>query len=177
MNQGVTVKQKKEFVRWYLKRYQMKRRECNWILTYLLTHDELMNNVHFVEESHYCPRAMVMSVTESAGVPFRFYKGNLMTADAEKSFHDLRLNPNEDMYIQLNFPETNAIEYLSALEENPHRPKYLDVDQRDTQLVNELIEHLMNQQEDAAYNRMIDEALDTGNKERFLELTNQMVAL
>ena len=27
-----------------------------------------------------------------------------MTADAEKSFHDLRLHPDDKMYIQLNFP-------------------------------------------------------------------------
>lgn len=176
MNQGVTVEQKKEFVRWFLKRYQMKRRECKWILTYLLSHDNLMERVHFVEESHYCPRAMVMSVTESSGVPFRFYKGNLMTADAEKSFHDLRLNPTEDMYIQLNFPNVPPpIEYLSALEQNTFMPKYLNVNDKDTKLVNELIEHLMNQQEDEAYNRMIDEALDTGNKERFLALTQKLV--
>ena len=103
MTASVSVMEKKEFVRWFLKRYQMKRRECVWILNYLLSHDDLLQKVHFVEEAHYCPRAMVMSVTESTGVPFRFYKGNLMTADAEKSFHDLRLHPNEDMYIQLNF--------------------------------------------------------------------------
>ncbi len=64
----------------------------------------LLENIHFVEEAHYCPRAIVMSSVEHNGVPFRFYKGNIMTSDAEKSFHDLRLNPDESIYIQLNFP-------------------------------------------------------------------------
>ena len=64
----------------------------------------LLQNVHFTDEAHYCPRAMVISTTKSESIPFRFYKGNLMTADAEKSFHDLRLHEDEKMYIQLNFP-------------------------------------------------------------------------
>ena len=108
MTASVSVLDKKEFVRWFLKKYQMKRRECVWILNYLLSHDELLENIHFVEEAHYCPRAMVMSTTDSIGIPFRFYKGNIMTADAEKSFHDLRLHPDEEMYIQLNFPNSTT---------------------------------------------------------------------
>ena len=104
MTSSVPIADKKNFVRWFLKNFQLKRRECVWILNYLLSNDELLENIHFVEEAHYCPRAIVMSSVDSNGVPFRFYKGNIMTSDAEKSFHDLRLYPNENMYIQLNFP-------------------------------------------------------------------------
>ena len=61
-----------------------------------------------------------MSTTDSESIPFRFYKGNLMTADAEKSFHDLRLHRDEKMYIQLNFPNSHPVpDYASVREENP----------------------------------------------------------
>ena len=44
-----------------------------------------------------------------------------MTTDAEKSFHDIRLNRDEDIYIQLNFKSSfqNA-NYVAVLEENPY---------------------------------------------------------
>ena len=172
MTASVSVMEKKEFVRWFLKRYQMKRRECVWILNYLLSHDDLLQKVHFVEEAHYCPRAMVMSVTESTGVPFRFYKGNLMTADAEKSFHDLRLHPNEDMYIQLNFPLVPpSSEYLAVLEENQFMPKYFNINDKDRLLAEEVLKNSMHSFREDNILRQIDEALDANDKEKFIELS------
>ena len=172
MTASVSVIEKKEFVRWFLKRYQMKRRECVWILNYLLSHDELLQKVHFVEEAHYCPRAMVMSVTESSGVPFRFYKGNLMTADAEKSFHDLRLHPSEDMYIQLNFPNIPASsEFLAVLEENPFMPTYLNTNDKERLLAEEVLQESMHTFREEHILKQIDEALDANDKDRFFELS------
>ena len=63
MTAMIPVAAKKDFVRWFLKRYKLKRRECVWILNYLLSHEHLLQNVHFTDEAHYCPRAMVMSTT------------------------------------------------------------------------------------------------------------------
>ena len=64
MTAMVPVAAKKDFVRWFLKRYKLKRRECVWILNYLLSHEQLLQNVHFTDEAHYCPRAMVISYDE-----------------------------------------------------------------------------------------------------------------
>lgn len=175
MKTSVTNTEKKAFIRWFLKRYDMKRRECVWILNYIVGHDDLLERIHFVEEAHFCPRAMVMSTTDSSGIPFRFYKGNIMTADAEKSFHDLRLNPNEDMYIQVNFPKLPPnSNYLAVLEDNPHIPKYLQSNFGDREVAEQLLDaSIMNFQKESLL-RQIDEAIDEGNKERFLELTNEL---
>ena len=178
MTASVSVVDKKAFVRWFLKNYQLKRRECVWILNYLLSNDELLKHIRFVEEAHYCPRAMVMSTVESTGVPFRFYKGNVMTADAEKSFHDLRLNEKEDMYLQLNFPNIPpSTQYLAVLEENPYMPEKLLVNEKDRLLAEEMLSTslLMFQQEKLL--AQIDEALDQGDEERFYELSNLLQAL
>ncbi|MER2010148.1 MAG: ReoY family proteolytic degradation factor, partial [Psychrobacillus sp.] len=161
-----------EFVRCFLKNYQLKRRECVWILNYLISHETMLNNVHFVEEAHYCPRAMIMSVTTSSGIPFRFYKGSIMTADAEKSFHDLRLNPDEEMYIQLNFQTLPpSPEYLAVLEENPYMPKYLHISEKDKLIAEDILTESLQSFQAEQLKKQIDQAIDDNNKEKFLELS------
>lgn len=173
MTASVSVGEKKEFVRWFLKKYQMKRRECVWILNYLISHETLLNNVHFVEEAHYCPRAMIMSVTTSSGIPFRFYKGSIMTADAEKSFHDLRLHPEEDMYIQLNFQMIPpSPEYLAVLEENPYMPKYLQINEKDKLIAEDIVTESLYSFQVEQLKKQIDQAIDENNKEKFMELSS-----
>lgn len=178
MTASVSIVDKKAFVRWFLKNYQLKRRECVWILNYLLSNDELLKHIRFVEEAHYCPRAMVMSTVESTGVPFRFYKGNVMTADAEKSFHDLRLNEKEDMYLQLNFPNIPpSTQYLAVLEENPFMPETLLVNEKDRLLAEEMLSTSLFVFQQEKLLAQIDEALDKGDKDRFFELSNLLQAL
>ncbi|MEC1179088.1 ReoY family proteolytic degradation factor [Metasolibacillus meyeri] len=178
MASSVPIAEKKIFVRWFLKNYQLKRRECVWILNYLLSDEKLLENVCFVEEAHYCPRAIVMSSVESNGVPFRFYKGNIMTADAEKSFHDLRLNPDEVMYIQINFPNIPPHQvYLAVLEENPYMPKYLHISEKDRILAEQLLKDSMRAFQEEKLLKEIDEALDQGDKNRFFELSSLLQAL
>lgn len=168
----VTVDEKKEFLRWFLKKYQMKRRECVWILNYLISHESLLKNVHFVEESHYCPRAMIMSTIESSGIPFRFYKGSIMTADAEKSFHDLRLNTEEGLYISLNFRDSfKHKEYIAVLEENSYFPNVLNLSAEDKNLVESIIDNSIRNFQLKKIEDKIDIALDKKDKKEFLNLT------
>lgn len=131
MNTPVSVNEKKDFVKWFLNNYQLKQRECVWILNYLMSHDQLMHKVHFVEHAKYCPRGLVMSANCVKDTPFHFFKQNVMTTDAEKSFHDIRLNRDEDIYIQLNFKSSfqNA-NYVVVLEENPYLPKHIEVNEK-----------------------------------------------
>lgn len=97
-----------------------------------MSHDQLMEKVHFVEEAQFCPRGLIMSTHCVDNVPFRFYKENIMTTDAEKSFHDIRLNREEDIYIQLNFKSANlSYQYAAVLEENPFMPNLLRINDED----------------------------------------------
>lgn len=168
----VPVTAKKEFLRWFLKRYRLKRRECVWILNYLLSNDHLLTNIHFTDNAHHCPRAMVISTTEVDNIPFRFYKGNLMTADTEKSFHDLRLHPDEPMYMQLNFKNSNTSpEYASVAEENPYIPEDPLTKQKDRELAERLLEESFTLTTQEMLRKRIDEALDKGDRELFISLT------
>ncbi|WP_175991214.1 ReoY family proteolytic degradation factor [Bacillus sp. Marseille-Q1617] len=175
MTTPVSVNEKKEFIRWFLNRYQLKRRECVWILNYLMSHDQLMKKVHFVEESQYCPRGLVMSTHCVEDVPFRFYKENIMTTDAEKSFHDIRLNKDEDIYIQLNFSKANSsYQFAAVLEENPFMPKYLLINEKDRIVAEQFLKESLHSFQKNRLLEAIDNALDKGDKDNFTKLTEEL---
>jgi uncharacterized protein YpiB (UPF0302 family) len=174
----VSINEKKEFIRWFLNHYQLKRRESVWILNYLMSHDQLMEKVHFVEEAHLCPRGIIMSTHCVDNVPFRFYKDNIMTTDAEKSFHDIRLNREEDIYIQLNFKKSQlSYQYAAVLEENPYMPKDLHINETDRQMAEKLLEKSMKDFKRNKLREEIDKALDEKDYSRFVELSGEMKEL
>jgi uncharacterized protein YpiB (UPF0302 family) len=171
----VSVNEKKDFIRWFLNHYQLKRRECVWILNYLMSHDQLMEKVHFVDQAQYCPRGLVMSTHCIDKVPFRFYKENVMTTDAEKSFHDIRLNRDEEIYIQLNFNASNqAHQYVAVLEENPFMPKHLQINETDRTIAEQILNASIERFQREKLLSLIDEALDKQDRSTFLKLTEQL---
>ena len=178
MTTPVSVNEKKDFIRWFLNHYQLKRRECVWILNYLMSHDQLMEKVHFVENAQYCPRGLVMSTHCVDEVPFRFFKENVMTTDAEKSFHDIRLNREEEIYIQLNFNASNkAHQFVAVLEENPYMPGQLQISESDKMVAERFLEESIQKfQKDKLLN-LIDAALDSQDQEAFAHLTEKLKRL
>jgi uncharacterized protein YpiB (UPF0302 family) len=171
----VSVNEKKDFIRWFLNHYQLKRRECVWILNYLMSHDQLMEKVHFVEQAQYCPRGLIMSTHCVDEVPFRFYKENVMTTDAEKSFHDIRLNRDEEIYIQLNFHSSNkAHQYAAVMEENPFMPKTLQINEKDRLIAERFLTESLEKFRREKLLELIDEALDKQDKKAFNVLTQQL---
>ncbi|MFD2445847.1 ReoY family proteolytic degradation factor [Bacillus sp. CGMCC 1.16607] len=171
----VSVNEKKDFIRWFLNHYQLKRRECVWILNYLMSHDGLMEKVHFVDQAQYCPRGLVMSTHCVDKVPFRFYKENVMTTDAEKSFHDIRLNRDEEIFIQLNFQSSNqAHQYVAVLEENPFMPKHLQVNETDRAIAEQFLNESIKRFQREKLLSLIDLALDQQDQIAFIRLTEQL---
>lgn len=174
----VSVNEKKDFIRWFLNHYQLKRRECVWILNYLMSHDQLMKKVHFVESAQYCPRGLIMSTHCVDEVPFRFYKSNIMTTDAEKSFHDIRLNRDEEIYIQLNFKSCySSYQYATVLEENPYMPKSMISNEKDQLLAQEFLEQSILAFQRTHLLQKIDEALDQHDEQSFRILTEKLNSL
>ncbi|MFD0048595.1 ReoY family proteolytic degradation factor [Actinomycetes bacterium NPDC127524] len=174
----VSVNEKKDFIRWFLNHYQLKRRECVWILNYLMSHDQLMKKVHFVEHAQYCPRGLIMSTHCVDEAPFRFYKSNIMTTDAEKSFHDIRLNREEDIFIQLNFKSAySSYQYASVLENNPFMPRSTAGNDKDKILAEQFLENtILSFQKDRIL-KEIDDALDNNDEKMFKTLTEKLLKL
>lgn len=178
MTTPVSVNEKKDFIRWFLNHYQLKRRECVWILNYLMSHDQLMEKVHFVENAEKCPRGLIMSTHCVDEVPFRFYKENVMTTDAEKSFHDIRLNRDEDIYIQLNFYASNQSHQYAAVQvDNPFMAKKIQISEKDKMIAEQFLVNSIEKFQKDRLKQLIDEALDSGDRELFQTLTEKLKML
>ncbi|MBM7552474.1 ReoY family proteolytic degradation factor [Thalassobacillus pellis] len=172
METPISVQDKKDFVRWFLNHYQLKKRESVWILNYLINHEAILQYAHFVDEVEFCPRGILISAQGVKAPPFRFYKDKVMTTDAEKSFHDIRLNQNEPLYIQLNFDQSNqSARYAGVLEENPFVPVNHYLTSKDRRLARRLLDISLLEHQRQQLEREIDEALDTGDRKSFVRLS------
>lgn len=115
-----SLENKKKFIAWFLKEYTLPRRESLWILNYLLNHEILLKNVHFVQEVEKTPRGMMFSIDAKPTESFYYYKQSACFDNPEQAFHDLRLNWKEDCYVEFKFE--NAYQMLvsfGVFEENP----------------------------------------------------------
>jgi len=178
MNIPVSIKDKKRFIQWFLNQYQLKKRESVWILNYLVNHPQLLENVHFVREAKFCSRSIIMSTHCSTEVPFRFYKNQLVTTDAEKAFHDIRLNQNDDLYLQLNFKDYHqCVNYVAVLEENPCISQDHYITKQDRELAKQILDHSLYQYEKEILMGEIDLALDNLDQEKFIELSKEFYKL
>ena len=111
-------------------------------------------------------------------VAFRFYKDHLVTTDAEKSFHDIRLNQDESLYLQLNFKNANQNSYYaSVLEENPFIPVDYYITNQDKDIANQLLNYSLHQYKKEKILSEIDNALKSKDRERLLVLTKELADL
>jgi len=174
----IPLKDKKKFIRWFLKHYELKKRECNWILEYLLTDTLLLNNVHFVTQAEHCPRAIIMSTVCSDEISFRFHKKHVITIDLDKSFHDLRLNKHRPMYMQINFYNSNQHPlYIAILEENPFVPEHSEIKRRDWMVAEQILEKTLIESRRALLKKQIDHSLAENNREDFYKLVEELNTL
>ncbi|ADH99621.1 ReoY family proteolytic degradation factor [Salisediminibacterium selenitireducens] len=178
MTNPIPVIEKRDFLKWFLENYQLKRRECAWLLNFLMSDDLLMERVHFVEDAEHCPKALLISANDVEDVPFAFHKNQHITMDAEKAFHDIRLNRNEEIYIQLNFQEKYAnSEFMRVLEENHYIPVNEDEENVNRLLAEMVLDASLRQQEMKALHLRIDDALENGDEETFSVLAKEYAKL
>ncbi|MCE7792161.1 ReoY family proteolytic degradation factor [Salipaludibacillus sp. CUR1] len=174
MNNPVPVIDKRDFLKWFLETYQLKRRECAWLLNFLMSDDILMERVHFVEQAESCPKALMISANDVDQVPFAFHKNQHVTMDAEKSFHDIRLNRNEDIYIQLNFKDKQTVpQYMAVLEENPYLPVNKEEENLNSLLAEMVLEESLRVSRVKNLEKEIDQALVSGDETTFLNLAKK----
>jgi uncharacterized protein YpiB (UPF0302 family) len=81
------------------------------------------------------------------------------------------------MFIQLNFPQQDKdIKpfYLGVLEANPFQPNFT-APTEDTRVADKIVGEITAMNSAKSLQEAIDHALDTGNKELFMELTDAMI--
>ncbi|MET3504435.1 ReoY family proteolytic degradation factor [Halalkalibacter oceani] len=175
MDSIVSVVEKKEFLRGFLQQFELKRRECAWLLNYLMSDDQIMERVHFVEKAAHTPKALIISTKGVDTIPFSFHKQKHITTDAEKAFHDIRLNQTEDIYIELHFSGAKQYPpFLSVLEDNPYVPENLELAEAFQHEAEKLLERSIRSFKRKQLLQAIDEALDKGDETEFRHLVQEL---
>lgn len=101
-----------------------------------MSYDFFMEKVYFVEQVEFCLRGIIMLIYCVEEVLFWFYKENVMIIDVEKFFYDIRLNKQQDLFIQFNFCLVYSLfEYVVVLEFNFYILKDLFENKKDQGLV------------------------------------------
>ncbi|WP_091270876.1 ReoY family proteolytic degradation factor [Alteribacillus persepolensis] len=178
MSNVVSAMEKRDFLKWFLKTQRIKQREHAWILHYLLSDGKLLEKVHFVEKAEYCPKAVIFSSETLNSMPFSYHKNQFVTMDTERSFHDIRLHPDEDLYVQLAFEGDEFLTYYAeVLEDNPYVPGK----DQEKLLLEIAAEHILNQAvwdfEHESLRKKIDDALIHKRKKEFYRLTERLLII
>ncbi len=175
MGSIIPVVEKKDFLKSFLQQYELKRRECAWLLNYLMSDDQLMERVHFVEKAAHTPKALIISTKGVDSIPFSFHKQKHITTDAEKAFHDIRLNQTEDVYIELHFKGAKQFPpYLTVLEDNPFVPENLELVVAFQYEADQLLKGSIQTFNRNRLLKEIDQALDQGDKRQFELLVKEL---
>ena len=167
----ISIQHKRNFIQWFLRNYTLKRHEVKWLLNFIMKDEKLLNQLSFVHDAKFCPRAIVISSHCSDGIPFLFYKQHVITTDIEKFFHDIRLHEDEYIYVQLNFHNVRQNPYYAGvLEENPYAPIMPDLQNEDKRISNSLLTDLIREHQFKKIKEDIDQALDQKDEKKFNQL-------
>lgn len=199
----VTIKEKRGFIKWFLNNKQLKRRESVWILSYIMEHDNILKNIHFVTSSARLElleekqKLIQMSCNDVDLPAFKYFKEDLLTTDAEKAFHDIRLNGNEEhTFINLQYrgvehcdnyfmvEEDGEIPYIVLGISGSKKPKektsgtlnslqkaYTD---KLSTTIDNLLDNVTHEIQVKRIREDIDLALQNKDKELFLKLSNKL---
>ncbi len=174
----VSVDEKKDYLRWFLNKHQLKRRESVWILNYILGKPEMLDKVHFVENAQHCPLGVKMATHSVDDEPFRLFFDERTTTDAEKAFHHIRLNTDKYIYIELLYKGRGSDpNWYGVAEENSfdHRSRVSRAEASfdHSRVANNLLHNMEYYKLLDDINKLIDECLEVGDKESFMDLANQ----
>src|SRR5690625_372615 len=174
----ISIQHKRDFIQWFLRNYTLKRQEVNWLLNYLIKDEKRLNQLSFVHDAKFCPKAVIISSHCSDEVPFLFYKQHVITTDIDKFFHDIRLHEDEFIYVQFNFENAKQNpHYAGVLEENPYTPVSTSLQDEDKKISNCLLTDLKRAYHLNKIKEEIDETLDQKDKKKFNELVKILKSL
>ncbi|WP_202079987.1 YpiB family protein [Caldalkalibacillus salinus] len=172
MNHVISTEDKRAFLNWFLDTFELQKRECAWLLTYLKSDDQLLKHVRFVDEFITSKRSIFMSTKCQNDVSFKFSKNAFTTTDVERAFHDIRLNPNEQILMKLSFKNSESCPKYAAVREVPPGETGSTSTNSWYSLLAEMVldEALETYQKKTLYND-INRALENKDKDTFLELS------
>lgn len=171
----IDVADKKEFLIWLVHNVSFSQREILWILNYLINHEAILNNVHFIEQADKTTRGIKIHSVEMDQEPIILYVQEQQFRDTDQIFHEIRMNWNKPLYLECVFEDSwqNSY-YLSILEDNPFARWNEQIDE---ELFSSINQYFAKEEKEAAMKvlyEQINAALENENLESFLKLTEEL---
>ncbi len=177
MGTTVTVAEKKHFLRWFLANYQLQSREAEMLIRYMMTRENVLRRVHFVDNFRHLPRVIVVSTICVQVAPFRYYRRNKpVSTDVEQAFIDLYQHPDEEIYVGLFFRDrATSAAYASVLEETMAAELEPAVKELISLQAEWAIDQSLRNFQRLMLMEAVNMALDEGNRQAFIEASRQLI--
>ncbi|WP_124727354.1 YpiB family protein [Staphylospora marina] len=178
MRSQVSIHDKREFIGWFLKRYELRVKPAAFLLEYLAADDKLLERLHFVDHVRKLPRSLVLSTKCSNMTPFRYVKNKRIEADVETAFYDIRSNPLEDLYVGLYYRDrATCPKYAAVMEGNPMEKHDVVQDHLLSLFAEMLLDRAIRDFQERDLYRRIDHALSQRDEKTFLQLSEQWIKI
>lgn len=177
MGTTVTIAEKKHFLRWFLANYQLQSREAEMLVRYMMTRENVLRRVHFVDNFRHLPRVIVVSTMCVQVAPFRYYRRNKpVSTDVEQAFLDLYQHSDDDIYVGLFFKDrATSAAYASVLEETASAELEPAVKEMISLQAEWIIDQSLRNYLRLQLMEEVNVALDNGNRLAFLEASRRLI--
>lgn len=93
-----------------------------------------------------------------------------MTTDVDKAFHDIRLNQDQELFVEFIFEDVrHSAEYAEVLEENPYLPDDYYLENTDYHAIEQFLQATSQENKRQSLRKRVNEALDQGDEKAFLK--------
>lgn len=172
----VEIKKKRDFLREFIARFGTQTREEGWLLEYLVNSEYKLKDIVFVEELNPNFNGFKIYSAENKNGKFEYIYDGKSTADVSLLFSAIH-NHKGVIYVQFDFEGKYKDElYLSLLEapDDYYKQDKSNLTEKELEEVEELAETFIIRSHAGILRKKIDEALDIGDKELFMKLTDEL---
>ncbi|MBG9982337.1 YpiB family protein [Aerococcaceae bacterium DSM 111020] len=161
--------QKYEIISLLMQQYKNFNREVYYLLKWIIDETTLVEKIEFTKHSNYTPRGLKLQFNSQVEKPFTYFKNKLVYFDFDQIIHDLRVNQNDVLYIELVLADDNIEKLIDEIKiDNPFVPGYRSFEEKMDGYLNQIsresyVEHL---------EKSINDALEDADYQQLEVLAN-----
>ncbi len=116
---------KYEIISLLMNRYKDFNIEIYYLLKWIIDDATLIDNLEFTKHSNVTPRGLKIQFNTESDKPFIYFKNKLAYSNFDQIIHDLRMNQNEILYLELVLFDHHIERLLDEVQiDNPFVPGY-----------------------------------------------------
>jgi uncharacterized protein YpiB (UPF0302 family) len=179
MKKWVSIKEKQQFLKWFLEKHRLKRLDARVLLDYILKQHHLLEKVSFGEKIQHQMKNLVISSIHSDKPGFQFHYQQNVTDQVARAMAELMAHPTERINIILHFNGKMFHHQYTQLVGNPElenirRYERFEQYAREANILFDKIKH---DSDIINIKKKIDNALDQKDEELFIQLVHLLKEL